>query len=211
MDSGRWEQTNKQTGKKQPNGASGYLLRRTIYIPQHPHSTLSHHLGKQSLLEPESKMFCSLRSMSVIVAGHKLRAASSGSYRNGKGGSSKPNDPHSPDKDRGQGGGGKMPGFSKGHIESIQSPQKKKKKRGKKGPLVITIPPKRKGEGDFFLKKGKLPFKKFGTFLFHSGCSDADLARLRPHPPPLLWRAAVNSMAEAGWGGSGEDGRRLTV
>lgn len=55
-------------------------------------------------------------------------------------------------------GGGKMPGFSKGHIESIQSPQKKKKKRGKKGPLVITIPPKRKGEGDFFFKERKAPF-----------------------------------------------------
>lgn len=211
MDSGRWEQTNKQTGKKQPNGASGYLLRRTIYIPQHPHSTLSHHLGKQSLPEPESKMFCSLRSMPVIVAGHKLRAASSGSYRNGKGGSSKPNDPHSPDKDRGQGGGGRCQAFLRAILNPFSPRRRRKRKGGKKVLLSLPSPQREKGRGIFFLKKGKLPFKKFGTFLFHSGCSDADLARLRPHPPPLLWRAAVNSMAEAGWGGSGEDGRRLTV
>lgn len=172
------------------SGAPGSLLgKEPPTTPPNPHPALNHHLRKgKACQSPNLK--CSVHSEVC-----QLQTEGSVSWEpkgTRKGGSSKPNDP-TPQTKTGANGG--TPGFSKDLIESIQSPQKKKKK----SPPVITIPPCEKGRGNKEkIKERKVLFKKIGTFMFQLGSSDADLARLRPHPLPFSRR--LLSTLWLGWG-----------
>lgn len=152
-------------------------------------------------------MFGSLRSMPVIMPGHKLRAVSLlGATEEWREEAASPMTP-TPQTKTGANGGG-----CQAFLNTILNPfsPHRRKRRGKRG-REDKIPQVKRGGGQNFFKERKLLFKKFGTFLFQSGCSDADLATVRPHPLPFSGGLLSTVWLGGGVGDAREDGRRLTV